>query len=40
MNLVSFVDDETRVILNKIPGEEGSGYINACFLDVSIVHIG
>ena len=27
-------DDESRVKLGEIPGEEGSDYINACWMDV------
>ena len=32
---VSSIDDFSRVKLREIPGEEGSDYINASFLDVS-----
>ena len=28
-------DDESRVVLEEVPGEEGSDYINACWIDVS-----
>lgn len=30
-----FVDDDSRVILSEIDGEEGSDYINANHIDVS-----
>ena len=29
-------DDESRVKLKELPGEEGSDYINASHLDVSL----
>ena len=32
-----YVDDFSRVKLTTLPGEEGSDYINASFLDVSIM---
>ena len=34
----SFQDDNSRVILKKIPGELGSDYINASFVSVSTVY--
>jgi len=30
-------DDDSRVVLETIPGVEGSDYINASFIDVSIL---
>ena len=36
IHLMSLVDDTSRVTLNEIRGEEGSDYINACTMDVSI----
>ena len=34
INVVVLIVDETRVILTKIPGIEGSDYINANYIDV------
>ena len=34
--LVGFTDDYCRVKLTEIPGEEGSDYINASIMDVSL----
>ena len=36
---VSSIDDFSRVKLREIPGEEGSDYINASFLDVNYKQI-
>ena len=35
--LAGFIDDFSRVKLNTLPGEEGSDYINASFVDVSSI---
>jgi len=32
---VSTIDDLSRVKLREIPGEEGSDYINASYIDVN-----
>ena len=32
-----YIDDFSRVKLSELPGEEGSDYINASFVDVSIM---
>ena len=37
-NVKYFTVDKTRVVLDKIPGEEGSDYINANFIEVLKVH--
>ncbi len=36
MVMYACTDDFSRVILTPIPNEEGSDYINACSIDVSI----
>ena len=32
-----FADDNTRVCLTKIPGDNGSDYINASYISVSAI---
>lgn len=34
-----FTVDSTRVILDEIPGEDGSDYINANFIQVIIIEL-
>ena len=34
---VASSDDSSRVVLEEIPDQEGSDYINACWMDVSLL---
>ena len=35
---ILYIVDDTRVILTEIPGVEGSDYINANYIDVSLLN--
>ena len=30
-----FLDDHSRVVLDKLEGDDDSDYVNACYIDVS-----